>query len=260
MMLVPEGDFEMGNNAGESNAKPVHRVKLKVYYIDKFEITLLQYKHFLEQRRIEKNPYRDLSQAALAAVPSDKHPVVGVAWRDANTYADWSGKSLPTEAQWEKAARGTDGRLFPWGSGAPTWEKPRVPKQIDRVGSFSWDVSVYGCFDMAGNAWEWCADWYDPNFYHSSPTEDPDGPNSAPVPTVFKDFEKVIRGGSAAWDSTWRGFSGIHEEPVHVGFRCVLDIERLAPRATVVAPASNPPVSGRIPATAPKVPPGGYRF
>jgi formylglycine-generating enzyme required for sulfatase activity len=115
MMLVPEGEFEMGNNTGEPNAAPIHRVKLKAYYIDKFEVTLLQYKHFLEQRRLEKTPYRELSQAALSAVSSDRHPVVGVAWRDANAYAEWSGKSLPTEAQWEKAARGTDRRLFPWG-------------------------------------------------------------------------------------------------------------------------------------------------
>jgi formylglycine-generating enzyme required for sulfatase activity len=260
MMLVPAGEFEMGNNNGEPNAKPVHRVRLKTFYIDKFEVTLLQYKQFLERRRLEKTPYRDLSQAALAAAPSDRHPVVGVAWRDANTYVEWAGKSLPTEAQWEKAARGTDGRLFPWGSGQPTWEKPRESKQIDRVGSFTWDVSVYGCFDMAGNAWEWCADWYDPKYYHTSPTEDPDGPKVAPTPQVFKDQEKVYRGGSVQWDLTWRGLSGIQEEPLPVGFRTVLNIELVAPRPTAAAPTTSQPSSGRIPATAPKIPPGGYKF
>jgi formylglycine-generating enzyme required for sulfatase activity len=258
MMLVPAGDFEMGSTNGEPNTRPAHRVRLKAFYVDRYEVTLIQYKHFLEQRRLKNNPYRDLSQASLAAVPSDHHPVVGMAWRDANAYAEWSGKTLPTEAQWEKAARGGDARTFPWGSGTPVWEKPRQPKQIDPVGSFSWDVSPYGCFDLASNAWEWCADWYDSNSYNSSPAEDPEGPKAALPPVSFRDPEKVIRGGSPKGDVTWRGFSGIQEEPLHVGFRCALEVERTAPR-TPAGVVTEAPRSAQPPPAA-RIPPGGYKF
>jgi formylglycine-generating enzyme required for sulfatase activity len=256
MMLVPAGAFEMGDAAGESNAKPVHRLLLSTYYIDRFEITLAQYKYFLEQRRLKNNPYREISSSVLNAVPSDRHPVVGLAWRDAKAYAEWSGKTLPTEAQWEKAARGTDGRLSPWGSDAPVWERPRAPKQIDRVGSFAWDVSVFGCFDLAGNAWEWCADWYDPAYYAHTPPNDPAGPAESLPPVSFRDPEKVIRGGSPNWNVAWRGFSGIQEEPLHVGFRCVFEVERAAPRA-VPGAVVEAPRQAQPPA---RIPPGGYKF
>ncbi len=259
LMLVPAGDFEMGNASGEAIVQPVHRVQLKTFYIDRLEITWLQYKHFLQQRRIEKNAYREMSQAALAAIPSDKHPVVGLAWRDANAYAEWTGKSLPTEAQWEKAARGKDGRLHPWGSGEPKWEKPREPKQLDRVGSFAWDVSIYGCYDMAGNAAEWCADWYDPNYYQSSPAEDPEGPKVSLPPVQFQDPERVLRGGSSNWDVTWRAPCGLQEEPTNAGFRCVLEVERAAPRAQPTATV-QPAAPVRTSPQPVRVPPGGYKF
>jgi formylglycine-generating enzyme required for sulfatase activity len=259
MMLVPAGEFEMGNANGEPNVRTVHRVRLKAYYIDRYEITLTQYKHFLEQRRLKGTPYRDLSAASLTAVPSDRHPVVGLAWRDANAYAEWSGKTLPTEAQWEKAARGTDRRLFPWGTGQPNWEKPRQPKQIDRVGSFAWDVSIYGCFDMAGNAWEWCADWYAPNAYDRNFVEDPEGPKTAPPPVAARDPEKVIRGGSAQWEVTWRSFGGIQDEPLHVGFRCALEIEKLVPRTPPLTVVTESPRDTQ-PQAPTRIPPGGYKF
>jgi sulfatase modifying factor 1 len=258
MMLVPAGEFEMGSSAGESNAKPPHRVRLKAYYVDRYEITASQYSHFLEQRRLKKNPYRELSPAAANAAPTERHPVVGVAWRDANAYAEWSGKTLPTEAQWEKAARGGDTRLVPWGTGEPKWEKPRAPKEIDRVGSFAWDVSPYGCFDMASNAWEWCSDWYDPIYYNSNVVDDPEGPTTAPPPIASRDVEKVLRGGAANWDVTWRGFAGIQDEPLHAGFRCVLEVERVAPRAATGVVTEAPKAAQ--PQVPTRVPPGGYKF
>jgi formylglycine-generating enzyme required for sulfatase activity len=258
MMLVPAGDFSMGTDNGAPNARPSHRVRLKTYYIDRYEITLMQYKHFLEQRRLKNNPYRDLSPDQLALIPTEHHPVIGVAWRDANAYADWSGKSLPTEAQWEKAARGSDGRDFSWGTGSPTWDKPRQRAQVDRVGSFAWDVSPFGCFDMAGNAQEWCADWYDASYYVSSPAENPEGPRVAPPPVTFRDPEKVIRGGSTKWEVTWRGYSGILEEPMGVGFRCVLELEPAAPRLPQGVVTESP---RQPPAPPPaRIPPGGYKF
>jgi formylglycine-generating enzyme required for sulfatase activity len=255
MMLVPSGVFEMGSAAGAENTQPVHRVRLKAYYIDRYEITLGQYKHFLQQRRLQNSPYRDLSVAAFAALSSDKHPVVGVAWRDANVYAEWAGKTLPTEAQWEKAARGTDGRSVPWGKGRPKWERPREPKQIDPVGSYAWDVSIYGCYDMAGNAWEWCSDWYDPDAYLTHPEDDPQGPKESLPPVEHLDLEKTLRGGSAQWEVTWRAPGGLNEEPLHVGFRCVLDVER------IIRPTPTPePQRSSVPQNAVPVPSGGYKF
>jgi formylglycine-generating enzyme required for sulfatase activity len=259
MMLVPAGEFAMGNPNGEPNARSVHRVRLKAFYIDRYEITLAQYKHFLQQRKLSGSPYRELSAAALSAVPTDRHPVVGVAWRDGNAYAEWSGKTLPTEAEWEKAARGIDGRVVPWGSGAPRWEKPRQHKHVDRVGSFSWDVSVYGCFDMSGNAWEWCSDWYDPNSYNRVLAEDPEGPKSALPPVSSRDPEKVIRGGSPDWEVTWRGFLGFQEEQMHVGFRCVLQVEKLSPRTPTASVVTESPRQLQ-PQAPSRIPPGGFKF
>jgi formylglycine-generating enzyme required for sulfatase activity len=295
-MLVPDGPFVMGSDSAEPAAAPAHRVTLRAYYIDKFEITLGQYKRFLDQRRLEQNPYRDLSAAALRKATSDRHPVVGVAWRDAKAYAQWSGKSLPTEAQWEKAARGTDGRRFPWGEGAAVWEKPRTTQQIDPIGTFQWDISVYGCRDMAANAWEWCADWYDPDFYEYSPDDDPEGPETWTPSVTHTDPERVLRGGSATGDISWRAPGGINAEPGQAGFRCVLNLvtEALdvaasdagpeppatgtAARVTGTGPSgagpnrpgrgarSNTPGSSRRPANPvtepprPNPPPGGVRF
>ncbi len=259
MMLVPPGAFQMGNNEGDENSRPAHAVTLRAFYVDRFEITLGQYKQFLARRQLENNAYRPLSPAALAAAPSDKHPVVGVAWRDANAYSQWTGKSLPTEAQWEKAARGSEARRHPWGNTDPKWERPRAAKQIDRVGSFAWDVSVFGCFDMAGNAAEWCADWYDPRYYASTPADDPDGPKASLPPMQFPDPEKSLRGGSPNWFVTWRAPCGLNEEPLYVGLRCVLDVE-LAPIATPPAVTTAPqPSAIRQPAQQ-RVPPGGYKF
>ena len=258
MQLVPSGEFEMGGMDGEPTTEPLHRVFLTTFYMDRYEITLLQYNHFLEQRRLKNNAYRSLSHEALAVIPSDRHPVVGLAWRDAQAYAEWSGKSLPTEAQWEKAARGTDGRPFPWGQGDPQWERPRASKQLDPVGSFAWDVSPYGCFDMVGNAWEWCSDWYNPVSYATSSYRDPGGPEVAPPPVSSRAPEKVIRGGAPTWDARWRGFAGIDEAPFHVGFRCVLEVERVLPR-----PPAPPVVEAPRQAPAPtqlRPPPGGYKF
>jgi formylglycine-generating enzyme required for sulfatase activity len=258
MMLVPEGEFEMGD-ADELNTQPVHRVKLKAFYIDKFEITLGRYKHFLEQRRLESNAYRDLSPSVLAAATSDRHPVVGMAWRDANAYAHWAGKTLPSEAQWEKAARGTDGRVHPWGAGAPVWQRPREPKQIDRVGSFAWDVSPYGCYDMAANVWEWCADWYDPKYYASSPAADPSGPSTSLPPLAHSEPERTLRSGSPIWRVTWRSPGGINDELLHVGFRCALQVEISTARQSVVSDARRAaPKQTPTPVRAP--PPGGFQF
>jgi formylglycine-generating enzyme required for sulfatase activity len=188
MLWIPAGEFLMGSSDSDQNAgageKPQRRVYLDAYSIYKNPVTVAQYRKFCA--------------ATGRQMPSDPswgwkedHPIVNVSWEDATAYARWAGVSLPTEAQWEKAARGTDGRKYPWGD---KWDASRCSNgdtdlnQTTAVGSFPQGASPYGVLDMAGNVWEWCADRYDGNYYQAGPKRNPQGPESGDV--------RVLRGGS----------------------------------------------------------------
>lgn len=215
MVLIPAGEFQMGDSFSEldNDTRPVHTVYLDAFYMDVYEVTNAQYKKFMD--------------ATGHSAPSDwndpnfnapNNPVVGANWYDAKAYADWAGERLPTEAEWGKAPRGgLVGKYYPWGDGInhdnanyegiggeDIWTYIPGKKDIwtytSPVGSFA--PNGYGLYDMTGNAWEWCADWYDSNYYSSSPKSNPKGPDSG--------IYKVLRGGS--WSSFYdfyysRGFS-----------------------------------------------------
>lgn len=186
MVLVAAGEFWMGSDDGNDDEKPRHPVDLDAYYIDRYEITNGLYQRFMEATNRPGPRYWSDSHLNGAS-----QPVVGVSWYDAERYCRWVGKRLPTEAEWEKAARGDDGRRYPWGE---QWDSSRAnSKESQRnkpapVGSYPSGVSPYGAHDMAGNVWEWVADWYAKDGYERSPRRNPRGPETGPW--------KVLRGGS----------------------------------------------------------------
>ena len=219
MVLIPAGEFQMGSNDGTkwtSATRPVHAVYVDAFYIDRYEVTIGQYNRFLRA-----TGHRPLSYSKYS--PTDQHPVVGVSWHDAMAYAKWAGKRLPTEAEWEKAARGgLVGKEHPWGNAAldgtqcnfadknlsnvwdEKWGNNHADKNIDDGYAYtapvgSYPANGYGLYDMAGNAAEWCFDAYDENLYTNSPRRNPvaniivkDGENK--IVSINK--SRVVRGGS----------------------------------------------------------------
>ena len=203
MVWVPAGEFLMGTTDAEVAAllkgnpayeaggfdseKPQRKVYLDGYWVYKYEVTVKQYRKFCKETN------REMPKAPGWG-EKDDHPMVYVSWRDAAEYAKWAAGSLPTEAQWEKAARGTDGRKYPWGS---TWDKNKCANpelgltSPAPVGSYPAGASPYGCMDMAGNVFEWCGDWYGEDYYKTSPSRNPKGPSSGE--------NRVLHGG------TWGG-------------------------------------------------------
>ena len=219
MVLVPAGEFTMGSSTGDSDERPAHQVYLDAFSIDRYEVTVGQYAAFLQ----ESGSHPPSDWATMNRLAHQKRPVSNVDWADAAAYCKWAGQRLPTEAEWEKAARGTDGRLYPWGNEAPTllhanfgktdWNNHGV---LAPVGSFEEGKSPYGIYDMAGNVWEWVSDWYDFRYYKSSPSKNPIGPSSGGT--------KVIRGGS--WYSNPKALRSANRSLISptdqglTGFRC----------------------------------------
>jgi formylglycine-generating enzyme required for sulfatase activity len=220
VVLVPEGEFTMGDNQGGHDEKPAHRVYLDAFYVDKYEVTVELYAKFLEATNLKPRP----EWAMINKHQHRKRPVVFLDWNDAETYCRWAGKRLPTEAEWEKAARGTDGRIYPWGNDPPTRLHANYGKEnwndhaaVNPVGILKDGKSPYGIYDMAGNVWEWTSDWYDENYYKNSPSKNPKGAASGKY--------KVLRGGSWTNDpqnlrSTDRLIGEPSHRDVYGGFRC----------------------------------------
>ncbi|MBW1799418.1 MAG: SUMF1/EgtB/PvdO family nonheme iron enzyme [Deltaproteobacteria bacterium] len=220
MNMVSAGQFWMGSSLNESKnetEKPRHRVYVATFYIDKYLVTNKAYRHFLKETGHPEPPY--------LADPQFNHPmqpVVGVSWHDAKAYAEWANKRLPTEAEWEKAAKSEENLLYPWGNefleGVANVDY--VLNKTSQVDRFPSGASPCGSLDMIGNVWEWCLDWFDEKYYAMSPSEDPRGPENG--------TRKVIRGG--AWDTisfntrnAFRFFADPETKNANIGFRCVVD-------------------------------------
>jgi len=160
MVYVPGGKFLMGRKGGDEFEIPEHEVVVRPFFLDAFEVSCAEYKMFLDANPTQPAP----SNWTHRAIPSgfDSKPVTGVHWDQANAYAGWRGKRLPTEEEWEFAARGPEGLLYPWGNDwetdrANTGRSPEGSDGLTKVGAFSKGKSLYGAFDMIGNAWEWTA-------------------------------------------------------------------------------------------------------
>lgn len=237
MVYVSEGIFLMGEGSDRADydESPRHEVYLDSYLIDVYPVTNYRYGLFLHDvLACDKHPtiwcHPDEPQDKVH-VPQfwycsewnqEKHPVIGVDWWDAYAYSKWAGKDLPTEAQWEKAARGIDGRTYPWGNELPTATICNFDnhyKGTTPVDKFLTGVSPYGCLDMAGNVWEWCFDWFDPLYYKHSPAKSPQGPATGRC--------RVGRGG--CWMNNVRGIrtttrgtgTGSGDRKNRLGFRTV---------------------------------------
>ncbi|HLK61160.1 MAG TPA: SUMF1/EgtB/PvdO family nonheme iron enzyme [Chthonomonadaceae bacterium] len=182
LIYIPEGDFLMGDDDMSDN--PRRTVTLDGYWIYETPVTVAQYHKFCKEVHRSRPPAPDWEW-------NDNYPIVRVRWYYAKAYCDWAGMKLPTEAQWEKAARGTNGRKYPWGN---EWDASacansrRLDEGAASVRSYPVGASPYGVLDMAGNVWEWCADWYDEDYYKTAPQQNPTGPEQG--------MRRSLRGGS----------------------------------------------------------------
>jgi formylglycine-generating enzyme required for sulfatase activity len=212
---IPAGWFLMGEDSGRKSHQPQRRVYLDNYEIQVTEVTRGEFAAF-----IAATDYQAPGWMPGQPEENDQLPVVGVLWEDANAYCRWLGMRLPTEAEWEKAARGTDGRRYPWGD---RWDSSKANTvesgngNLQPVGSFPVGISPYGILDMSGNAAEWVSDYFDPDYYSYAPDRNPPGPEVI--------MDRILRGGSFAgpvdYATTFFRDSSHSVKPNdRVGFRC----------------------------------------
>jgi formylglycine-generating enzyme required for sulfatase activity len=226
MVLIPAGPFQMGSNQPMEN--PIHTVTLNSFWMDVYEVTNARYAECVAAKKCQPPASNQLFSTRSDYYTNGQYanyPVLYVSWDDANAYCTWRGARLPTEAEWEKAARGgLEGKLYPWGDTAPVCTPGAINgaqfggctvQDTVTVGSFK--PNRYGVYDMAGNVWEWANDWSDENYYSSSSGNNPIGPPSG--------NQKVLRGGSwgltaGSMRVTYRTSAVPTLSYFNVGFRC----------------------------------------
>lgn len=270
MVCISGGDFLRGTDRGPTNTRPAATVWVQTFYMDKFHVTYEQYHACMKAgkcRRAEPT-YPDFNHP--------KQPMTKVSWHDAVNYCKVQGKHLPTEAQWEKAARGTDGRTYPWGNAPATCARAIIEdhsgrscgvKQRGREADKGkpWDVgsrppNQYGLYDMAGNSWAWVHDWYAPSYAacgKGCTGVDPKGPCQGAAECPGHTLH-IVRGGSWYWGrsqaTTYYRRAELPVNPHHFGFRCAASVEEAAALTRGVAAASgsdqkNRPLASPDPAT-----------
>lgn len=222
MVYIPHGDFIRGTDQGGYNERPKRRIYLDAFWIDRFETTNFHYQQFVTATGHRKPGPPSRYATKMTDLRGTNQPVTYVSWDDADAYCQWRGKRLPTEAEWEKAMRGTDGRLWPWGNQlditAANFDGIKDGFEYTApVGSFGMDISPFGVADGAGNLMEWVADWYDEQAYRHSAERNPTGPPDGTY--------KVLRG--AGYTSrgidlriTSRMFMVPNFRDETLGFRC----------------------------------------
>jgi sulfatase modifying factor 1 len=227
LLRVAAGEFEMGD--GQDADCPKHRVHLDEYWIGAYCVTNGQYGRFVQEAKHSAPSGGPWSNGTCRADAMD-HPVTYVNWEDAQSYAKWSGLALPTEAQWEKAARGPLGLVYPWG---PAWDvdlcrndKNKGSGNTAEVWRYGRGVSGHGTYQQSGNVWEWCADWWDEKYYDKSEREHPRCPDGGSL---------RVRRGSCWWFGFPSFFRGAHREWLvpsnrndNLGFRLVRNVRELA--------------------------------
>ena len=224
MVTIPAGPFVRGTLSGGFDEQPQRTIDLETFSIDRFEVTNHQYQQFVLATGHRKAGPPSRYAKSIGRMRGTNQPAVYVSWDDAKEYCHWKGKRLPTEAEWEKAMRGTDGRLWPWGN----QEKPnganwaRVQDGYDvsaRVGSFPTDNSPYGVMDGAGNVMEWVADWYQESYYKESPDKNPPSPEFGTF-RVMRGGGYTTTGGDLRITSRSKMVPDFRDETI--GFRCAI--------------------------------------
>lgn len=242
MVLIPGGEYSRGCDTGSEFEQPVRSIQISSFYIDATPVTNLQFRQFCDATGYKTTAellgnswgfadgeyqfVNNLSWSSYALRERENHPVVQVSWNDALAFAQWAGKRLPTEAEWEYAARGNRESAFPWGDAIPDGTQSNFAKYPTEVPPTTavrqFSANAFGLYDMVGNVWQWCADWYGPDYYRTGETIDPQGPKCG--------THKVRRGGS--WNviqafrlrNANRGAAEPEQAVPNVGFRCAKNV------------------------------------
>jgi formylglycine-generating enzyme required for sulfatase activity len=224
-VFIAEGMFSMGTDDKEvMKNRPVHTVNLPAFWVDQTEVTNAMYAKCVEAKKCPP-PFGEKFNPYYGKFKYENFPVVYISWDGADKYCAWAGRRLPTEAEWEKAARGTDGRLYPWGNEPPNRSLANYDNAIGEpvpVDRYPLGASPYGALNMVGNVREWVADWFHEYYYIVSPEENPLGPPSGGT--------KSLRGGSYLDDENEiRVFNRFFHPPgspgINRGFRCASDAQ-----------------------------------